>query len=241
MLSVIVPVWNERLRIADGLQELVSRVAMHSGELIVVDGGSDDGSVEVARRMHGLRWFSSPRGRGRQMNYGAEQARGSLLVFHPVDTRLSGGAFAELASIDAAGNPECGGFHQRFDRDRWSLRLISVLHNQRARLTGIFYGDQLPFVRRELVQRIGGFRAQIDMEDVEFGSRLRRVSRPVIRQFVAVTSSRRFDAAGDLRATIDAARLLAGWTFLRRVQSSRIFFEPVRERPADQPSEIDSP
>ena len=90
------------------------------------------------------------------------------------------------------------------------------------------YGDQVPFVRRELFRALGGFREDIDMEDVEFGGRLRKRTRPRIQRPIATTSSRRFDEAGDLRATIEAARLLASWTLRKRIRGSRIFFDSVR-------------
>ena len=81
------------------------------------------------------------------MNAGAQAAGGSLLVFLPADTRLPAGALEALSSIDRAGHPLAGGFRQRFDCDRRALRVVSLLHNARARLSGVFYGDQVPFVQ----------------------------------------------------------------------------------------------
>ncbi len=133
-----------------------------------------------------------------------------------------------LSEIDRAGRPEAGGFRQRFDVGRRFLRLVSFLHNLRATLTGVFYGDQVPFVRRGLFFELGGFREQGGMEDVEFGTRLRRRVRPRQLRPVVHTSARRFDRHGDLRTVAEATRLLFWWTFLRRIPHSSIFFEPAR-------------
>lgn len=228
MISVVVPVWNEVRLLPGFLDRMRPRVRRVGGELIIVDGGSDDGTADLEADCPDTIWLRGERGRGRQMNLGARAARGTLLVFLPADTRPAEGALRHLERIDRRGSPAAGGFHQRFDRDRPLLRVVSRLHNLRARLTGVFYGDQLPFVRRELFERLCGFREDLDMEDVEFATRLRRRVRARMQPFEVVTSSRRFDEAGDVRAVIDAARLLAGWTFARRVGRSRTFFDPVR-------------
>jgi GT2 family glycosyltransferase len=162
------------------------------------------------------------------MNHGARLATGSLLVFLPADTLLPEGALRTLARIDQGEQPLAGGFRMRFDRPRLALRVIAALHNLRARITGIIYGDQALFVRRELFLRIGGFREDTDIEDIELGVRLRRRARPVLLRHEVTTSSRRFDRAGDLRAVAAAAWILFRFTFFRRVQPSRTFFHPVR-------------
>jgi len=108
--------------------------------------------------------------------------------------------------------------------------LISSLHNLRSSITGVFYGDQVPFVRTELFRTLGGFREDAPMEDVEFGTRLRRRVRARALPVVVETSARRFDRYGDLRTVAEAVRLLFCWTCLRRIPRSRIFFEPVRDR-----------
>ena len=162
------------------------------------------------------------------MNLGARTARGSLLVFLPADNLVPPGWVRALSTIDVAGNPRAGGFRQRFDRSSPLLRVVSALSNLRASVTGVVYGDQVLFVRRELFLEMGGFREDIDMEDVEFGTRLRRRCRPRLLKQRTTTSSRRFDQVGALRATAEAAFILACWTFLRRVPRSRTFFTPIR-------------
>lgn len=227
MVSVVVPVLDEARLLPAFLADLAPRVRRIGGELLVVDGGSSDGSDRIADAHEHVTAITGDRGRGAQMNRGAAAAAGSLLVFVPADTRLGPGTVRRLAEIDLERRPEAGGFRSRFDTPRPFLRAISAMHNLRARMTGVIYGDQVPFMRRELFEQLGGFSTG-DMEDVELGTRLRRLTRARLQPQTAVTSPRRFDRAGDLRATADAARLLAGWQFRRRVGRSRIFFDEVR-------------
>jgi rSAM/selenodomain-associated transferase 2 len=228
MVSVVIPVYRERERLPACLEGLMPQARGSDAEVLLVDGGSDDGTEAVAARFSGVTIIRAPRGRGSQMNAGARRARGSLLTFLHADTLLPAEAMATLASIDAAGSPAAGGFSHRFDRSRPLLQLLSRLHDLRASASGVFYGDQVPFVRRELFRQLGGFREDIDMEDVEFGTRLRRRVRPRRLPLRVVTSSRRFDRAGDVRAAAEAAYLLVVWTILRRVRPSKTFFTPVR-------------
>lgn len=228
MISIVIPVLDEARRLPSCLDALLPQAREAGAEVIVVDGGSRDGSVDLVRRREGVRVLTAPRGRGSQMNAGARAARGSLLVFLPADTLLPPEALGVLGAIDRDGWPEAGGFRQRFDSGRWFLRSVSSMTNLRARLSGIFYGDQVPFVRRELFQALGGYREDIHMEDLEFGWRLRGRVRPRQLPLTVTTSSRRFDRSGDLWTAADAARLLLVWLLFRRVVYSKRFFTPVR-------------
>jgi rSAM/selenodomain-associated transferase 2 len=228
MVSIVIPTLDEEKLLPRTLDALLPQARTGPAEVILVDGGSTDSTLEIARGTASVRVVTSHPGRGRQMNTGAREARGSLLVFLPADTVLPRGAVRALEEIDRAGRRSAGGFRQRFDRERPVLRVVSALHNARARLTGVFYGDQVPFVRRELFREIGGFREDIDMEDVEFGTRLKRWTRPVLLALTVTTSSRRFDRAGDLRATLRAAVLLASWSLFRKVPRSKTYFSPIR-------------
>ena len=162
------------------------------------------------------------------MNRGAAEASGSLVVFLPADSVLEPGALRALRAAQRAGHPLAGGLRQRFDRRSALLSVVSGLHNMRAACTGVMYGDQVPFLPRRLFLELGGFREDVDMEDVEFGERLRRRTRPLLLRAHATTSARRFERAGALRATGEAAWILGCRTFLRRVPRSRTFFTPVR-------------
>jgi rSAM/selenodomain-associated transferase 2 len=227
MISVVIPVLNEGSRLGACLDDLLPEARRLGAEVLVVDGGSNDGSRDLARD-RGVRLLEAPRGRGRQMNLGARESRGSTLVFLPADTRVPRGTLELLDRVDREGRPVAGGFRQRFDRDRPLLRWISAMSNLRGRLAGVFYGDQVPFVRRELFFSLGGFREDLQVEDLEFAARLRRRVRPRQLPLTVTTSSRRFDRSGDLRTGADSLRLLLWWLVFRRVPRSNRFSAPVR-------------
>ena len=228
MVSVIIPTLNEEKLLPRCLDALLPPARESGAEVLVVDGGSSDDTRKLARDRSGLRLLDCAPGRGRQMNAGAREAAGTLLVFLPADTVLPPAALPSLCAIDAAGTPRAGGFRQRFDRPHPMLRAISFLHNLRATVTGVVYGDQVPFVRTSLFTEAGGYREDMHLEDVEFGSRLKGRTRSRLLDLTAVTSARRFEHAGAFRATLTAALILASWTFRRKVPSSDTFFSPVR-------------
>jgi rSAM/selenodomain-associated transferase 2 len=192
-LSIVVPVLNEAAGIVTTLQALAP-LRERGAEVIVVDGGSDDGTVQCA-----VPWadrvLSSPRGRARQMNAGAAAARAPLLLFLHADTQLPDGADAVLHAA-MAGGAAWGRFDVQIDGRAPMLRLVAALMNQRSRFSGIATGDQAMFVRRELFERVGGFPDQPLMEDIELSRRLRALAPPrCLRQRVR-TSGRRWEAHG---------------------------------------------
>jgi rSAM/selenodomain-associated transferase 2 len=193
-LSIVVPALNEATGIVATLQSLAAlRAGGH--EVIVADGGSDDATATLAAA-HADRVFVAPRGRARQMNAGAAQARGEVLLFLHADTLLPDAAAKAVLGAVAA-----GAAWGRFDvaiagRSRW-LRLVATLMNLRSRLTGIATGDQAVFVRRDVFDAVGGFADQPLMEDIELSRRLRRLAGPpaCLRARVR-TSGRRWEQHG---------------------------------------------
>lgn len=196
-LSIVVPALDEAATIADTLAALAPlRAAGH--ELIVVDGGSRDATVERSRPLAD-RVIEAPRGRARQMNAGAALAHHARLLFLHADTRLpAGAADAVLAALDAGAS--WGRFDVHIDgRSPW-LRVVAALMNLRSRLTGIATGDQAMFVRRDAFEAIGGFPDQPLMEDVELSRRLKRhTGRPACLRARVRTSGRRWDHHGVFR------------------------------------------
>jgi rSAM/selenodomain-associated transferase 2 len=196
MLTVIIPVLNE----APNLERLLPRLVAdcRGAEIIVVDGGSVDGSKEVARR-HGARVFASRRGRARQMNAGAAAATGDILVFLHADTALP--AQASPAIEAALDKPAVvgGRFDVCLDSRRPLLHLVAALMNLRSRLTAIATGDQAIFVRRQVFELLGGYADIPLMEDVEFTRRLKRVGRLACLRLAVVTSARKWEREGVLR------------------------------------------
>ncbi len=196
-LSIIVPTLDEAAAINDLLVDLKpARTAGH--ELIVVDGGSHDHTVEL---VHPLvdRVLHSPPGRAIQMNTGATASEGDALWFVHADSRIPADAITALIRELRSGR-YWGRFDIRLSGRAWPFRVIERMMNLRSCLTGIATGDQGIFVTRELFDAVGGFPSIALMEDIALSRLLRRDSRPVcIRTPRLQTSSRRWEEHGILR------------------------------------------
>lgn len=196
-VSFVIPVLNEERRIAVLLRDL--RTRFPRCELVVVDGGSEDATVDAATPYCDLLLHSEP-GRAAQMNLGAGAARSDYLFFLHADSRPQ----ISAAELDAAlaGHPSWGFCRVRLDGGRPLFRVIEWFMNQRSRLTRIATGDQMLFVDRALFDSSGGFDAIPLMEDVAYCKRLRRLAAPAILAPAVVTSSRRWEEGGALRTIL---------------------------------------
>jgi rSAM/selenodomain-associated transferase 2 len=196
-LSIVIPALDEAPNLARLLPELGRQCP--GAEIVVVDGGSRDGSRAVVAGWPGVRWLASERGRARQMNAGARAATGDALLFLHADTRLPEGAAAAIAAALATPGVVGGRFDVRFDRERGLYRTIARLMNARSRLTGICTGDQGIFVRRDAFEAVGGYPAIPLMEDIELSRRLRRRGRLAALPLRVTTSARKWEREGALR------------------------------------------
>ncbi len=193
-LVIIVPVLNEVdgvRRTLAGLQPLRARGV----RVVVVDGGSPDGTVDLARPLADD-VIVAARGRARQMNSGAEHVGDSadVLLFLHADTRLPPDLDQRIADAIAEG-ARWGRFDVRIEGSAVLLRFVARLMNWRSRLTGICTGDQAIFVERTLFESLGGFADQPLMEDVEFTRRARHIAWPAALPG-AITSGRRWEQRG---------------------------------------------
>ena len=200
-LSVVVPVLDEARRIGEHLAAL--RGVAGIDEILVVDGGSRDDTVAIARRVPGVRVLTASRGRGVQLNAGARAARGDVLLFLHADAALP--PDAALLVGRALGEPGvvAGAFRLHTVAEsgpRWLGPLLR-LADLRSRVTRLPYGDQAMFVRRDAFERVGGFPDQPLMEDVELARRLWRVGRIRTVPGVVRVSGRRF-VANPVRAVL---------------------------------------
>jgi rSAM/selenodomain-associated transferase 2 len=199
-LSIVIPALNEAAVIEATLDALAPVVA-RGHEVIVDDGGSNDDTAARARAKGAL-VLGAPRGRARQMNAGAAQARHDTLLFLHADSRLPAEADRQVLAGLAASRRAWG----RFDvaiagRSLW-LRVVAWFMNRRSRLTGIATGDQAMFVRRDAFRRVGGFPPIALMEDIELSRRLKRLSPPLCLAARTVTSGRRWEARGVWRTIL---------------------------------------
>ena len=192
-ISIIIPTFNEATTIHALAGSLAASLAAGRGEveIIVADGGSTDDTVELARAS-GLRVINAPRGRGQQMNAGAELATGDVLLFLHADTRLPDEAL-KLIEETLHDAKVCGGnFSLTFDGGTYEARLLTKLYPL-LRLGGMCYGDSAIFVRRDVFESLGGYCNSPIFEDCDLYRRLRRAGTFVRLPAAAITSSRRFE------------------------------------------------
>ncbi len=217
-ISIIVPMLNE-ISTLPALMERLRLLSRHGCEVILVDGGSDDGSPDLAR-CAGFKVLQAPRSRARQMNVGAAEAKGSLLLFLHADTRLPDGADTLVSQSLLADRHQWGRFDVRIAGKPRLLRVVAWLMNYRSYLSGIATGDQAIFVTRQAFEAVGGFPDQPLMEDIEFSKRLRRISKPARIRRPVTTSGRRWEQHGAWQTVLLMWRLR--WRYWRGVPASEL-------------------
>lgn len=197
-MSIVVPTLNEVGTIGATLRAL--RADFGGCELVVVDGGSTDGTVADAAE-HATVLHSAP-GRAAQLNAGAAHTTGEVLWFVHADTRPAAAALGQLRYALREPATVGGGCSIRFDRGTRPLRFLAWASNRRARILREIYGDQAMFVRRNVFDELGGFADLALMEDLELSHRLRRRGRVVLLPAAVTASARRFTEHGTVRMIV---------------------------------------
>ncbi len=195
-LSIIIPCLNES-EVIGGFLESLQPLRQSGHEVILVDGGSTDATVQIAEPLVDQLLNSLP-SRSGQMNIGAAAAAGTILWFLHADTELPIGVSDAIVSGVVSGSI-WGRFDVRFSGQHPLLQVVAFMMNLRSRITGIATGDQGIFVRRDVFDDVGGFPRIPLMEDVVLSKRLKRVGKPLCLRLKIVTSSRRWEAYGILR------------------------------------------
>lgn len=215
-VTVVIPVINEALSIARAVE-----LAWKAGadEVIVVDGGSSDSTVEICQQTR-CRVITSPAGRGIQLNAGAAEATGDVLLFLHADNWLVENSIQQIKSLDVNLDLLFGGFHQRIEHPGRIYRWIERGNAWRIRWRGLVYGDQAMFVSKSLFESAGGFRAIVLMEDLAFSQKLKtrhsnQPSRPRPQLLAGPThvDARRWQAAGPIRQTLRNWMLSTAYLF----------------------------
>jgi len=213
-LSIVIPTLNE----ASHIESLLAQLSDENVELIVVDGGSDDQTVQRAS-VHAKLVYSST-GRAVQMNTGAAAANGDWLWFLHADTQLSQPLNAYVDEITQSSSV-WGRFTVRLNDARFIFRVIERLMNARSCFTSVATGDQGLFVDRRLFDELGGYPELPLMEDVALSKRLRKVMPVNCSALSLITSARRWQQRGVLKTI-----LLMWWLRLAYV----VGVSPVRLR-----------
>ena len=197
-ISIIIPTLNEQQVLGATLHRLANQPDC---ERIVVDGGSSDATLALAREA-GCLVVECPRGRGRQMNAGAAAASGRVLLFVHADTLLPAN-FRQLVPTALARPGVVGGaFSLGIDSTAASLAAIAFFANLRSRLLQLPYGDQALFTNSSTFAAVGGFPEMAIMEDYVFVQRLKQHGKIVILPDRAITSARRWQRMGVIRTTL---------------------------------------
>ena len=198
-ISVLIPTWNE----APHLPRTVAAVRANpeSHEILVIDGGSEDGTAGLADQLGCRVLAAGGRQRARQLNLGAASSSGECLLFLHADTLLPPTAFASIRSALARPGVVGGCFARRFESSSRFLWFTAGFADLRAR-RGWFLGDQAMFVRRDVFDHLGGFKESPLFEDLDFSRRLRRAGSTVCLRPPVRSSARRFVPLGPVRTTL---------------------------------------
>lgn len=193
-------------------------------ELYVVDGGSTDNTVTIAKRYTTV--INSKRGRAIQMNAGANLCRGDVLLFLHGDTLLPDNGFREVRKRMRDETVAGGSFYIAFDADNFILRGVSFITRFNFRL--FHFGDQGIFVRRDVFQKLRGYKEIPIMEDYDFYKRLRKQGKVILIRMPVISSARRFIKKGVIRQLlINKFVVLAYWAGVD-IQTIKRFYDDMR-------------
>ncbi|OHB39800.1 MAG: hypothetical protein A2Y09_00185 [Planctomycetes bacterium GWA2_39_15] len=221
-ISVIIPTLNEESHIEKTLQSVIKQEGNY--EFYVVDGGSTDNTVAIAKRYACV--ISSKRGRAIQMNAGAKLCKGDILLFLHADTLLPDNAFREIRKRMKDDTVVGGSFYIEFDADNFILRGISFISRFDFRI--FHFGDQGIFVRRDVFQALRGYKEIPIMEDYDFYKRLAGQGKVVLLRMPVISSARRFVKKGVVRQLlINKLVVLSYWAGVD-IQTIKRFYDDMR-------------
>jgi hypothetical protein len=206
-ISVIIPTWNEERRIA---ASVASAAQGNPREILVVDGGSSDDTVQQARKA-GAVVLSSRLGRSRQMNAGASRASGNVLLFVHADTQLPQGYALSAAQLLNDRTVAGGAFRFAIAEPFPGSKFIEWSTNLRCQWWQMPFGDQGLFLRRSLFEELGGYADLPILEDYDLVKRLRRHGRVTTLKQFATTSGRRWQRLGVVRTTLINKWMILGY------------------------------
>jgi rSAM/selenodomain-associated transferase 2 len=196
LVSIVIPTLNEAERIAEVVRKTR---CLGSCQIVVVDGGSSDGTLDRAAEADVC--CSAPRGRANQLNAGAAAASGDVLLFLHADCWLEVGALEAVERVLSLPGVIAGCFRQRIGAERLAYRMLERGNTARVKMLGWAYGDQGLFLQRATFERLGPFPAIPFLEDFQFSKKLRRAGRIAVADAVMHVSPRRWQHRGIVRQT----------------------------------------
>jgi rSAM/selenodomain-associated transferase 2 len=224
--SIVIPAYREAGRINDSLDRLMRISGAADTEIIVVDGEPEQSTL-AAIKTPAVRTIASSKGRGVQLNTGAREAAGAILIFLHADTRLPPNALETIDRVMNSGDPVAGAFDLGIDSDRFAFRVIEKIASLRSRLTRIPYGDQALFLRRDYFHSLGGFQDIPIMEDVELMQRIKKRGGKIhILKDKVQTSARRWEKEGILCGTLRNWLLISLYHMGVRPETLARFYKP---------------
>lgn len=219
------PVFNEEKSLRTTLSSLT---LSPDEELLVVDGGSTDGTVAIAGEFTD-KVFIHKTGRARVMNYGAEMAAGDILLFLHADCVLPPDGFDLIRGTLKDNSVSAGAFALGIDHPGIRFRVIEFGANLRTRMSSIVYGDQGIFMRKDMFRRVGGFADISLMEDIEISGKLKKEGRIVLVKQRVTVSARRWLTEGALFTTFRDWGIAFSYRFLKVSPETLLkFYRPVR-------------
>jgi len=197
-ISVVIPTLNEQSTIGDAIASVAG-----AGEVIVVDGGSNDTTCQLAASAGATVVKTAAPSRGLQLATGAKRSRGEILLFLHADNRIGDCALRQIAeALSQKPDRGWGAMRQRIDPQTAVYRVVQWGNAWRVRYRGIPFGDQAMFVRRDWYETAGGFENVPLMEDLRLATRLRKRAWPILIDGPVWVSDRRWRRRGVVRQTV---------------------------------------
>lgn len=203
MISIVIPTYNESSTIETLLYNLF-KVISNEDEVIVVDGDSEDDTVEKVKTIPEVKIIKSlERGRAVQMNRGAEESEKEYIFFLHADTLIDQEGIEKLKNEITTNKPNWGWFTLKLNSPKFIYRIIEIIARYRTRIAHEPLGDHGIFVRREIFEKIGGYPAIPLMEEVELVKKLKKISKGKRINHHVLSSVRRFEKGGIIKTTVN--------------------------------------
>jgi rSAM/selenodomain-associated transferase 2 len=222
LTSIIIPVLNEESIIEDSLSKFVGNSMV---EVIVVDGGSTDKTVNLVSDMGFIVIKSPVSGRANQMNFGVKFAQGDVLLFLHADSNLPESYHDLILNILAQADVIAGAFELGIDGEDIKFRVIEWLVNWRSHLFSLPYGDQGIFLKKTIFQELGGFPDLPIMEDFEFIRQVKKRGKIAIISAKIITSARRWQKIGIIKTTLINQLIIIGYFLKIPPQKLQKFYQ----------------